>query len=601
MLESLKKLALKTLPQLAFFYKYLKYRIVIYFFLSLFVGILDGFGLAMFVPLLEFVSDKGEVASANQLGNLSFIVDFIAGLGLKMTLDVVLCFVFLIFVLKGLASWGSEYLNAIYQQYFIKRVRVDNINALLEYDYHAFAKSDAGQIQNTLSGEVERVTAAFSAYMQIIQQLVLVLSYMGLAFMSNPGFAIVVVFAGLGANLVFKTLFKKTKELSKSVVESTSAFQGLLIQTVAFFKYLTATASAEKLRVKLLNRVGDIEQSNKKMGILNALVIGLRDPLLVGIVCVTIFIETHYLGGKLATIILSLLFFYRGLSAVAILQPAYNRFLVYSGSMDNMRLFLADLQSKKKSQGTVRIEVEEGAPFVLREMSFAFGDFKILKSLDLSIEKNETVAFVGESGSGKTTLMNVLTGLLQPTEGHLLYYGHDVRGLDYDFIQRKIGYITQEPVIFDDTVYNNVTFWAEKNEANVLKFNRSIEQSKSVEFVEGFPDKEETRLGNNGINLSGGQKQRISIARELYKDIEFLFMDEATSALDSETERHIQSSIDSLKGKYTIIIIAHRLSTIKNADRVVVMKAGEIEQVGKYAELIEKSDSFRRMVELQEL
>jgi subfamily B ATP-binding cassette protein MsbA len=137
-------------------------------------------------------------------------------------------------------------------------------------------------------------------------------------------------------------------------------------------------------------------------------------------------------------------------------------------------LFLADLQSKKKSQGTERIEVEEGAPFVLREMSFAFGDFKILKSLDLSIEKNETLAFVGESGSG-----------------------------------------------------------------------------------------------NNGINLSGGQKQRINI--------------------------------DSLKGKYTIIIIAHRLSTIKNADRVVVMKAGEIEQVGRYAELIEKSESFRRMVELQEL
>ena len=236
MLESLKKLALKTLPQLAFFYKYLKYRIVIYFFLSLFVGILDGFGLAMFVPLLEFVSDKGEVASANQLGNLSFIVDFIAGLGLKMTLDVVLCFVFLIFVLKGLASWGSEYLNAIYQQYFIKRVRVDNINALLEYDYHAFAKSDAGQIQNTLTGEVERVTSAYVSYMQIIQQLVLVLSYMALAFMSNPGFAIVVVFAGLGANLVFKTLFKKTKELSKSVVESTSAFQAFLIHNDAFFK-----------------------------------------------------------------------------------------------------------------------------------------------------------------------------------------------------------------------------------------------------------------------------------------------------------------------------------------------------------------------------
>lgn len=601
MLESLKKLALKTLPQLAFFFKYLKHRIVIYFILSVCVGLLDGFGLAMFVPLLEFVSDNGEVANSAQLGNLSFIVDFITGLGLKLTLDVVLVFVFLIFVLKGIASWSSEYLNAVYQQYFIKRIRVENINALLEYDYQAFARSDAGQIQNTLTGEVERITSAYVSYMQIIQQLVLVLSYVVLAFVSNPQFAVVVVLAAVMANLVFKAMFKKTKELSMKVVESTNAFQGLLIQTVAFFKYLSATSSAGTLKSRLLSRVDEIEQSNRKMGIMNALVIGLRDPLLIGIVGLTIFIETHYLGGKLATIILSLLFFYRGLSAVAILQPAYNRFLVYSGSMENMLVFLNDLMSKRKKNGTEKVENMGNVPFQMKDMSFSFGDFQVLKSINLEIKKNETIAFVGESGSGKTTLMNVLSGLLQPTEGEFRVYGVEAKSLYFNDLQRKIGYITQEPVIFDDTVFNNVTFWADKSVENMERFKMALEQSKSVDFVDGFSDKEDARFGNNGVNLSGGQKQRISIARELYKEIDFLFMDEATSALDSETERYIQNSIESLKGKYTIVIIAHRLSTIKNADRVVVMKSGRIEMVGAYEELVNASDSFRRMVELQEL
>ena len=116
-----------------------------------------------------------------------------------------------------------------------------------------------------------------------------------------------------------------------------------------------------------------------------------------------------------------------------------------------------------------------------------------------------------------------------------------------------------------------------------------------------YNDREDARLGNNGINLSGGQKQRISIARELYKQVDFLFMDEATSALDSETERVIQENIDNLKGRYTILIIAHRLSTIKNVDRVILLKQGKIDQVGRYEDLIHESSTFQRMVALQEL
>ena len=164
-----------------------------------------------------------------------------------------------------------------------------------------------------------------------------------------------------------------------------------------------------------------------------------------------------------------------------------------------------------------------------------------------------------------------------------------------------MGYITQDPVIFNDTIFNNVTLWDEPNAVNIQRFHSVLEKAAIDSFVLEQPLGANTILGNDGVNLSGGQKQRISIARELYKDIEFLIMDEATSALDSETERAIQESIDALKGFYTIFIVAHRLSTIRNADRIVVMNKGEIQQIGSYEELINSSVLFKKMIELQEL
>jgi subfamily B ATP-binding cassette protein MsbA len=172
--------------------------------------------------------------------------------------------------------------------------------------------------------------------------------------------------------------------------------------------------------------------------------------------------------------------------------------------------------------------------------------------------------------------------------------------LDTRTLQKRIGYITQEPVIFSDTIYNNVTFWAEKTEENLKRFKMALQKASISQFVSDLVEGEETELGQNGINLSGGQKQRLSIARELYKDVDFLVMDEATSALDSETEKAIQQNIDNLRGKYTIIIIAHRLSTIKNVDKITLLKNGEIAEAGSFEELMTLSEEFKRMVVLQD-
>jgi subfamily B ATP-binding cassette protein MsbA len=318
------------------------------------------------------------------------------------------------------------------------------------------------------------------------------------------------------------------------------------------------------------------------------------------VVVVVVLIQVNYFGESIGVIVLSLLFFYRSLTFLMNVQTQWNAFLHATGSLENMTEFMNELQASQEKFGKKTLETFRKS-IELRNVGFSYGAKEILRDFNLTINKNETIAFVGESGSGKTTLVNLVAGLMPIDHGVFTIDGVNAKEIDIRKYQRRIGYITQEPVIFSDSIYNNVTFWAEKTQANLDKFWLSLEKASIADFVRGVSGQEESLLGNNGILVSGGQKQRISIARELYKDIDILIMDEATSALDSETERVIQQNIDALKGKYTILIVAHRLATIKNADRVVLLSKGKIESIGTFDELKHSSRLFEKMVELQEI
>ena len=600
-MQIIKDILQKFLPHLAYFYRHLRYRMIVLLFTSIFVGLLDGLGLTMFLPLLELIADSEATASAEKLGKLAFLLDGLAWIGLELNLTVVLLTMLLFFVFKGVATFFERYMRVVYQQFFIAKIRLENIQALANYDYNAFVSADAGAIQNTMSGEVERVMQAFRTYSTILQQLVMILTYAALAFVASPGFAILIVIGGVLSNFLFSTLYRKTKVLSTELVQRNHGFQGFVIQAVAFFKYLKATASIRKYTQFLEQKVVAIESTNRKMGVLNSIMMGLREPLMISIVVGVIFIQVNLIGGGLGTVILSLLFFYRGLTSLTALQTSYNQFLGFSGSLDNMSKFVADLKAHPTitGKGLFKGFKEE---LKLANLDFSYVENRpILKDIQLTITKNESVAFVGESGSGKTTLLNVAAGLIIPSSGQYTIDGQSVSELNIQSLQERMGYITQDPVIFDDTVFNNVTFWDEKSPENLQRFKEALRKAYILEYVNQLEQYEDTRLGNNGVSLSGGQKQRISIARELYKEVDFLLMDEATSALDSETERNIQESIDELKGEYTIIIIAHRLSTIKNVDKVVVLNKGKIDLIGSYQEVLDKSAAFKRMVKLQEV
>ncbi|MBL0117414.1 MAG: ATP-binding cassette domain-containing protein [Saprospiraceae bacterium] len=179
--------------------------------------------------------------------------------------------------------------------------------------------------------------------------------------------------------------------------------------------------------------------------------------------------------------------------------------------------------------------------------------------------------------------------------------GNELKNYNILEYRNSIGYVSQDAVIFNDSIYNNITLWGEKSELNIRNFHRTIRLSELDELLEQYPEKEDTILGDNGIILSGGQKQRISIARELFKNTEIIIMDEATSSLDSTTEHLVKTNINLLTGNSTMIIIAHRLSTIQSVENILLMDAGKILISGNYDYLIQNSQLFKEMISLQNM
>lgn len=592
----------KQFPYLNFFYSYLRWRLFVLVILSICVGFLDGIGLSMFIPLMKYVSSEDAASQNVDMGGLDFVLDFIYGIGFTPTLSVILFFMLFFFSLKGLFTWIKLYLGVIFRQNFVKNLRVQNIDYFSRFKYVGYSKVSPGLIQNALTSEISAVVNAYVNYTNIIQMMFLILTYGFLAVLSDPLFALMVLAGGIGVSFLFKLIYKRTKVLSRKIVKLNSDFHGQLLQFVSYFKYLKATDRIFDYKKILIKKVHQIEGNQREMGSLASLVSAIREPLMIALVVGVIQIQLGFGLTSLATILISLLLFYRAMASVMQVQNLYNKFLGCSGSIDNIQEFTALLQKNLDRELPFEdtIAIDEIRLF---NVTLQFPDGTLgLKGIDLEIKKNRSLAVVGESGSGKTSLVNVISGLIAPTKGEILVNNKRVEAKSGGRIPGvKIGYVTQEPIIFSDTIFNNVSFWDEPSEVNLERCRRALDKAYALHFVNELKDGLITFLDNNGIALSGGQKQRLSIARELYRQVDLLILDEATSALDSETENVIKKSIDELQGSLTIIIIAHRLSTIKEVDDVAVLKKGKLIAHGEFESVLQTSNEFEQMIHNQRI
>ncbi|MBC7830327.1 MAG: ABC transporter ATP-binding protein [Chitinophagaceae bacterium] len=582
-----------------FYYRITGNSLLLYLGLSILVSLMDGLGLAMFIPLLQFVGNPDKtVNSEESLGQLHYIVDFVRSLGFELTLTTILGMLVFMFTCKGLLRFIQLSFYARMRHLFILKVRKELLHRLEGLSYSGFLELDAGKIQNTFTSEVNRLFVSMTAYFTAAQNFFMLSTYICLAFLANYQFALMVLVGSLLSNFIYRKIYKRTKKASIELTKRASSANNFIIQAIHNFKYLKSTNTFTRYAEMLQNVVRKYERLNRSMGKIKAVSLSIKEPIIITIVCAVILLQTNLMGTSLNTILLSLFLFYRALNFLVQVQNDWQTFIENIGGMYAISASAHQMTESRELMGTAEFAGVK-KQIHLRNVDLYYDRVKALDKINIKIPAKKTIALIGESGSGKTTAANILAGLFTPKSGEILIDDTPLINYNLNSYRDKIGYISQESVVFNDTIFNNITFWADPTPENKERFDEVLEMASLKDFIKSLPDKEFTNLGDNGLLISGGQKQRISIARELFKKCEILILDEATSALDSETERVIQENIEKLHGRYTMIVIAHRLSTIKQADIIYLLENGRVSASGTFDEMINTSVRFKKMVSFQ--
>lgn len=583
---------------------YIGRRLYVVFALTATAALAEGLGITMLLPLLRAI-DAGETTGVVS-GVEQFLQDLLAWVGLADSVVGILLFIAALFTLKGLLTFAEAGYRGYLQARLLRELKSRLFDAYSTMRYHHYLRRNTGHFINVINEQVNRFFKSFEHFAGFTSQVIIALNYLAFAFVLTWRFAIMAVGIGIVLLLLFRVLNRYVRRLSRRTSTEMSNLNKLLVQAIQSYKYVAATGQTKRLRKGVMNSIRRYTAYQLRQRIAGAFTRAAREPASVLLIVGIIAIQVLWLQEPLAPIFVSLLLFHRGMQAMMSIQGDWQRTMDLVGSVEMVDEELREVEAEKEPSGAHEIAaLQDGIE--LRNVSFAYdaNDEDAIHDVSITIPVNTTVAFVGESGAGKSTLIDMIPLMLSPRAGQVVIDGIPGPDVDLSSWRRLIGYVSQETVIFDDTVANNICLWAEDAQRDgeiQARIKAAARKAHAHHFIDDLSDGYQTTVGDRGIRLSGGQRQRLFIARELFKEPDVLILDEATSALDTESERYIQESIDALKGEMTVIIIAHRLSTIKNVDRVYVMEEGRVIEEGAYDELRAHAQSrFREMVEMQQL
>jgi subfamily B ATP-binding cassette protein MsbA len=460
-----------------------------------------------------------------------------------------------------------------------------------------FDRESSGALVSRLTYDVEQVARACSgAFRVLFRDLLKALFLLTLMFYLSWKLSLIFILVIPVAFLVFKFTSGRFRKISSRIQESVGdithiakqAFQGHRL-----VKIFSAYDHEKELFFGANNR--NRQQSMKKAGILAGsvpLVVLIMGIAVAGIIWLALMQEIK--PGVFTSYLVSMTMIVRPVKNLSKVNE-----VIQTGMAGAESIFATIDQELETDSGTIVLDNVKGdVSFQDVNFHYASENSQILRNISFDISAGSTVALVGPSGSGKSTIASMLMRFYSPTSGSVTVDGHLIEGITLKSLRDNAAIVSQEVVLFDDTVRNNITY-GEPGSINEHKLALASEAAHVSEFVEAFEEGMETRVGEAGTRLSGGQRQRIAIARALYKDASILILDEATSSLDSSSELHIQQAIDRLIRDRTTLVIAHRLSTIENADMILVLDRGEIIERGTHSELLEAKGQYFHLYNTQ--
>jgi ABC-type multidrug transport system fused ATPase/permease subunit len=584
--------------------RYLGRRMYLIFALTVATALAQGFGITLLLPLLRASQSGG---SSENMGTAEQMMhDLLSWMGIADSMIGILAFIAIVFVGKGALQFAKGGYQGYLQAQLLRELKTRLFDAYGGMDYRYYIRQNAGHFINVINQQVNEFFASFKNFIGFFTQVVTTASYFAFAFAITWKFASMAVGVGLVLLFLFKYLNAYVRRLSRKRSAEMSHLNKLLVQSLQAFKYIVSTNQTAHLRSGVVDSVNRLTGYIFRQRTAGAFTGALKEPASVLLVVGLIALQVTVFNAPVAPIFVALLLFHRGMQAVMAMQSSWQGTMDKIGSVEMVDDEFDEVLNHQEVSGGTKLSTMRDA-IELDGVQFAYDEEEgdVLHDIDISIPANTTVALVGESGAGKSTLVDLLTLMLKPRLGEVCIDGVSHDDIDLPSWRSQIGYVSQETVVFDDTIANNISLWQgdiENEPALRERVIHAAEQAHADHFIRDLPNGYQTVVGDRGVRLSGGQRQRLFVARELFKQPNLLLLDEATSALDTESERYIQQSIDALKGEVTVVIIAHRLSTVKSADRVYVMDGGRIIEEGSYHELRAREEGrFREMVEMQAL
>ena len=476
-------------------------------------------------------------------------------------------------------------------------LRVDMFSKLINLPKTYFDKNTTGQTLSKLTFDVEQISeAASTIWLDFIKSSITVIILTCYLFYKNLSLSLILIVLLPLVYYAVKLSTKRIRDASKKVQDSMGKLTHLLDENISgsdLIKIYNAHSSEHNKFNKIINV---IRQQWFKVD----LAAGLNTSIVNILIGLSLALVVYLSSTKLIMSAGDFLAYFTAMGML--IKPAktlinINKPLQQAVVAASSVFGLIDEKSEE-NLGRDRLENIEG-DITFQNVNFSYnGNGPSLKNLNLNIKQGETIALVGPTGSGKTTLVNLLLRFYNLNDGNIFINNKDIGSFELESYRSQFSLVDQNVRLFNDSITGNIAF-GKKEEITMKTIVNAAEISNSKEFIDKLDNKYDSEIGEDGVTLSGGQRQRLSIARAIAKDSPVLILDEATSALDSATEKLVQSAINKMQKGRTTIIIAHRLSTIKNADRIIVLRDGEIIEQGTHSELIEASGEYLKLTQQQ--
>ncbi|MBF0214165.1 MAG: ATP-binding cassette domain-containing protein [Magnetococcales bacterium] len=506
--------------------------------------------------------------------------------------------VLVVFLVRGAASFTNAYIMGAVGMRIARKLQCDLYNHCLRFEMAYFLSSSAGSFISRISNDpiiIKDSTA--SVMVGMIREGMTLIVLVGVLFYRDPVLALVALLGfPLSAMLIYR-LGKKIRSKSHRAQELLELIVSHLEETFSGIRIVKSFCmeSHERAQFRLLTK--RVLRNHLDILVINSLSKPSIEMISGFVICGVILygggsvIEGKTTTGNFFSFLTAMMMAYDPIKALTNLNNALQRGLA---AVDRVFTTL--------DRQPAILDTPESVPLpglqrelAFNEVSFSYGDGlpNVLERITLRGRAGEQIALVGRSGSGKSTLANLLPRFFEVTEGAITLDGRDIRSATLASLRDQISVVTQEVILFNDTVKNNITYG--RSEYTQERLEAVAEAANALEFIRQLPQGFDTPIGDRGVRLSGGQRQRLSIARSLLKNAPILILDEATSSLDTESERAVQEALERLMAGRTTLIIAHRLSTIRNADRIVVLKDARIVEEGNHETLLALNGEYARL------